>query len=534
MRRAISRILDNIGSISLALVLAVTIWVVALYQENPPVIGVFEGIPIEVLNVPEGMIILGGVEKEAKVEVRAPRRSWEKLRSNKFLASVDLSGMSAGMHDVEVQVTCSDKDVEILNVEPSEMSIRLEEFKEREMDVEVRTVGRPAVGYLSKEPVAIPSNVMVSGPSSLVDKVAMVVAQVNLRDARRDVRRYVSLFPKNAKGDLIKGIELNPSTVEVRVPVEQKIGYKEVSVRAILSGTEAPGYWISDISVEPSTVTVKGSPEAISEMGGYLETVPLDISGASSDVVEKVALVAPEGISILWEGGVLVKVIITPEFGGKTVQRGLSVQGLSSGLSARLSPEVVDVILSGPLPKLEALKPEDVKVVLDLFGLKQGVHKVKPTAIVPEGITVKSILPERIEVEITTSPTPTPEATETPTPTPLPPTPTPTPTPQIPPKCPNPKARITYPTVNAILIGKVEILGSANIEGFDYYKFEFKREGALEWSFLERFEEPVEDGVLGVWDTSLLQSGVYLFRLVVVDTSGNYPEPCEVRVIVRR
>jgi hypothetical protein len=54
-----------------------------------------------------------------------------------------------------------------------------------------------------------------------------------------------------------------------------------------------------------------------------------------------------------------------------------------------------------------------------------------------------------------------------------------------------------------------------------------------EWSFLQRFEEPVTDGLLGVWDTSHLPPGNYWFRLVVVKKDGNYVEPCRVPVIVQ-
>jgi hypothetical protein len=90
-----------------------------------------------------------------------------------------------------------------------------------------------------------------------------------------------------------------------------------------------------------------------------------------------------------------------------------------------------------------------------------------------------------------------------------------------------------YPTVNAVLKGVVEIRGSAYIDNFDYYKFEFRSREAPDWSFVQRFENTVPpDGVLGVWDTSALPAGAYRFRLVVVDKSGNYPKPCEVEVII--
>jgi hypothetical protein len=79
----------------------------------------------------------------------------------------------------------------------------------------------------------------------------------------------------------------------------------------------------------------------------------------------------------------------------------------------------VDVILSGPLPRLQSLTIQDVKVIVDLFGLEPGVHKVKPTVVVPEGLRVENVLPDTVEVEISIArpPTPTPTATATVTPT---------------------------------------------------------------------------------------------------------------------
>lgn len=84
----------------------------------------------------------------------------------------------------------------------------------------------------------------------------------------------------------------------------------------------------------------------------------------------------------------------------------------------------------------------------------------------------------------------------------------------------------------SVLRGVVEVRGSAYIDNFDYYKFEYRHSGATEWAFIESFKDTVADGVLGVWDTSSLPAGAYKFRLVVVDKTGNYPEPCEVPVTI--
>ncbi|MFQ5812892.1 MAG: hypothetical protein ACE5I2_06865 [Anaerolineae bacterium] len=167
-------------------------------------------------------------------------------------------------------------------------------------------------------------------------------------------------------------------------------------------------------------------------------------------------------------------------------------------------------------------------------------------------------LEPNLDLETESEPTPTVLLQPTLSPTPGPPTPTltprptrtrrptatpevtltPTPEPVVLPNCPNSGVRLTNPTVNAVLKEAVEITGSANFDkdknrDFQFYKFELKGEPtSWEWRTVATHETPVADGVLGVWDTSALPAGAYTFRLVVVDKTGNYPEPCEVNVII--
>ena len=136
-------------------------------------------------------------------------------------------------------------------------------------------------------------------------------------------------------------------------------------------------------------------------------------------------------------------------------------------------------------------------------------------------------------------PLPTPTATPSPEPTPTrpsrPPTPnpeelTPTARPVVLPPCPNPRSRITSPGVGATVRGLVTILGTADVDGFAFYKIEWAAGAApsqFEWAYLGGGESPVVAGVLHQWDTSQVSPGTYSLRLVVADQTANYPPPCE-------
>ena len=408
---AVIRTANKIGTVLLALVLAVIVWVVAVNQGDPSVQDVFpEPIPIEIRNQSPGTVFWGEVEDQVQVTIQAPRTSWDDLRTNSFQAWIDLEGLEPDIHNVDVQVKSSDPAARIVSKKPSKVAIRLESLKEKVLDVNVTVVDTAPLGYVYRSPSVTPRQVVVRGPGSVVDQVQSVDADIYLQGAKSDLERVVGLVPHDAQGESVGWVELDPPRVIVNVPIEQRIGYKDASVRVILDGQVAPGYRIADVSVEPSIVTVVGSPEALGDIGGYLETAAIEVNLAKSDVVERVTLDMPENVSLLGTQSVLVNVSVMPLEGGLNLQGlPLTWQGLAPDWEVRVSPEAVDVILSGPLPRLDPLTRNEVQVIVDVYGLEPGIHKIAPAVIVPEGITVKTVLPDIVEVEIV------PKAMETPT-----------------------------------------------------------------------------------------------------------------------
>ena len=92
---------------------------------------------------------------------------------------------------------------------------------------------------------------------------------------------------------------------------------------------------------------------------------------------------------------------------------------------------------------------------------------------------------------------------------------------------------LAWPREGAWLSGVVQARGTAKIDNQWYYKLEYRKDGLDDWHYIAGAEQKiVENGPLGAWDTRTVKNGGYIFRLVVVDWTGNYPPPCEVAVRV--
>jgi YbbR domain-containing protein len=403
--RTRSRIVQfgDIGTLLLSAVLALTIWLIAINQENPLTVRQLNApIPLTLVGLGEGLEVVQDLSNESVVlEVRAPRTSWESMRDGDFRATLDLTGLGPGEHDVSVKVTRRDPQMTVLEVQRPEYTVALDARIEKEAPVQVEIMDGAAFGYEWQAPIYTPITVTVSGPQSQVEQVTRARAEIYLRSAKSQVERTQTLVPVDAQGRVVERVTVAPpGRVQVVVPVEQWPGRKEVAVRVKLSGPPADGYRLSAVRSEPSTIVLQGDPAILSEVPGFVETEPLDLTDATADVRKRVALLLPEGVTSYDGDFVMATAGVTPIEGGITVAEPLVVRGLGAGLTAAAALDEVDVILSGPMPLLESMNEDDVFAILDLSGLVPGTHALKPSVVRPGGISLDGVIPETVEVVI--------------------------------------------------------------------------------------------------------------------------------------
>ena len=84
--------------------------------------------------------------------------------------------------------------------------------------------------------------------------------------------------------------------------------------------------------------------------------------------------------------------------------------------------------------------------------------------------------------------------------------------------------------------GTLYVIGTADIPNLQFYKLEYARgTNPLPSDFHsigEVIRQRVRDGMLGVWYLGNMPAGDYQLRLTAVDTAGQFPTPCTVRVTV--
>jgi YbbR domain-containing protein len=253
--------------------------------------------------------------------------------------------------------------------------------------------------------------VVLSGPESLVGQVKDVRVTLDLNQAHENINRTIPLQAVDANENPVEGVTVNPEQVVVFIPITQRGGYRDVVVKAVLNGQIANGYRLTNISVFPPTVTVfSTNPNLVEQLPGSVETTPLNLNGAKSDLDIHLGLNLPTGVIVVGDQTVEVLVGVAPIEGSLNLSRiKVDISNLSPGLVGKVSPETVDIIISGPLPMLDALTSESVKVFVDLSGQGPGTYQLVPRVdlAVPD-IKLESILPGSIEVTISTEPTPSP------------------------------------------------------------------------------------------------------------------------------
>ncbi len=406
---------DNTESLLFAGLLALSIWMAGVSAADPIEERAFPSpIPLTYLGPPEGLLVVGDRPTEARLTVRAPASVWERLAAADLHVQADLGELEPGRHSVTLVASIGPNGSRVTSIDPAQIDITLEQASQRIVPVRAQVTGETAAGYRAESPSVTPAEVTVVGPASAVERVVEAAASIDLAAADRDLDASVDLRPIDAAGQVVQGVDTLPAIARVQIDVSLPGGFRSVAVLPLLTDQVEPGYRVTNVTVTPPTVVLFSSdPAAVESLPGFVQTEPISLANAEATLQQRALIDMPEGFSAVDEPSVMVEVTIEPILSSITLTRQVEIVGLAPGLFASAAPAAVSVILDGPLPVLERLAPEDVRLVLDLLRLVVGTYQVQPEVIaLPQGVTVRTVLPDSIEVTVSR----TPFATATPLP----------------------------------------------------------------------------------------------------------------------
>ncbi|MBX2997450.1 MAG: hypothetical protein KF893_02985 [Caldilineaceae bacterium] len=200
----------------------------------------------------------------------------------------------------------------------------------------------------------------------------------------------------------------------------------------------------------------------------------------------------------------------------------LMVMGMTYFVSTTLAKAVEPLVeeARNPQPAAVAMMPTPTNTPLPTTP----TPIVSPTAEVDDDTSTPTPVPQQLAQSAVNA-----QAVEPPTSTPEPPPPV------APALCPDGRAAIVSPGNGAVVNGSVAIVGTAQHDQFGYYKLEYAAGSAAGegYSYFDGGQSQVVGGLLGNLNSTGLSNGVYTIQLVVVDSSGNYPQPCRVTLTVQ-
>lgn len=215
-------------------------------------------------------------------------------------------------------------------------------------------------------------DVRVRGPSGALGRLEAgeVVAVLDLRLAKPGPRLFHLLTDEVRAPWGVEVAQVSPPTVSLEF---ERSGRKSVPIVPSIEGEPAAGFVAGKVSVFPPVVEVMGPESRLSRLTAAT-TEPVSIQGSAQPVTDIVTVgVVDSALRLRTARSATVTVQINPAPIERTLLNvPVSVRNLAPGLSVRVSPSRVSVVVRGTREAVMPLEATDVPTYVDVSNLLRG------------------------------------------------------------------------------------------------------------------------------------------------------------------
>lgn len=325
------------------------------------------------------------------VRVETSQSNYSRVTNDTVRAELDLSQVTkAGVQQVDlIGVTAYGKVVQIT---PSSVEVTIESRGSRYVPVNVEFTGDVKSNLWYNITRTNPAQVLVSGPSSLLQSVASARVQIDVTGQTASYDRSAPLTLLDEQGNEIgSALTASPSFIMMSIDVYPKAQLSvNHNIDTATVGTLPEGYEITGVDVQPETVTVAGEQSLLDELD-ELSFVPISVDGRTSSFTAISTINALRDMRYISSEQVTVTVYIAESTLTDSFQSlPISVRGKAADRTVSLSVDKSEVRLSGPYSLVNKLEEGDVNVYVDVTGLEKGQYEL-PVSVAIDGGDVSNL-----------------------------------------------------------------------------------------------------------------------------------------------
>jgi hypothetical protein len=280
----------NIGLKLLALTIAVSIELYFISPRN--LMSQTIKVPVQIRNVPPKRIIVSpsGVRDgfTTEVKVRGPSPLLQQLQTSSYRFFIDIppSALESYSHRFEPQSLPLPPGVEVTEITPPKLDLKLEPLVSKSLAVVCEFVGEPPAGYRLESKQILPSSLIVHGPMSALRGLRELPAhKVDLSKLTEPVELELPV----AEFDPLVTLDVNVVTVQLNI--QPKIERRTFSKVKLLPRGEPTGPAVLE---SPSVkVTLSGPVKKIAELKEDDIHAVVDFSGLSEGKHQVPVMVSP-------------------------------------------------------------------------------------------------------------------------------------------------------------------------------------------------------------------------------------------------
>ncbi|MBQ3356560.1 MAG: hypothetical protein IJG45_05520 [Oscillospiraceae bacterium] len=388
----------KILSFLLALVVSIGLWVYAVTVVNPDDSVYIRDVRVRIIGTSslasDNLMLTGGENQTVNVEISGRRSDLKELNSSSLEALADVSNIDRpGTYEVSWTLvppsTVASGDISIVSTNSNKITVKVSEYNDRpEIPVEVEYTGTLPDGYIRDDAVLDVETVSVSGPAEEVNQIARAILTVDLDGATDTIDEEMGYRLVDQDGndlELSSYVQIPAPTVRVSVPV---FCYKQIALKVNL----IPGGGATDknveLTIEPSTIVVSGSEEALQELE-ELVIKEIDLAQITEAKTWTVTPDLPVGVTNRASAkNVTIKVSLKGLSTRKIVIPCADFERVNDVETMTFGEPSVTITVRGTAAAIAAIRESDIQVIADMTnGYDASTKKVTLEIILPENST---------------------------------------------------------------------------------------------------------------------------------------------------